>query len=142
LGLVSGCGQFLCADSVDIQERNTGQNCPVSTSKLLVLTSSELQRMEDNMKLQDIGNMTTFRSSGRVRKVGNWSFYDNDDMERIVYHYGTMMGSIVNNEGTWNFVPISTGWGSVSDQGGMNKIIRNFGWYYSRKGGEAKYLQG
>lgn len=97
------------------------------------------------MKLQDIGDLTTFRSSGKVRKVSSWSFYDNDNFERVVYHYGTEMGRFVyetdSDGASWYFVPTSTGWGSVSDQGGMNKIIRNFGWYYSRKGGVAKYLE-
>jgi hypothetical protein len=41
---------------------------------------------------------------------------------------------------SWYFVPMSTGWGSASDQQGMNKIIKNFDWYFSRKGGVAKYL--
>lgn len=97
------------------------------------------------MKLQDIGELITFGDSLRVRKVGNWSFLDTQDDTgsiRIVYHYGTEMGRFfVNDKMEWGFQPVSTGWGSVSDQGGMNKIIRNFGWYYSRKGGEAKYLE-
>lgn len=93
------------------------------------------------MKLADIGNMATFRSSGKVRKVGNWSYYDNCGGMRTVYHYGTEMGRFVPNNGEYVFVPVSTGWGSVSDQGGMNKIIRNYGWYYSRKGGEATYVR-
>lgn len=98
------------------------------------------------MKLADIGNMATFgKSSGRVRKVGNWSYYDNCEGVRIIFHYGTVMGRMVfawdGTEYRWVFEPVSTGWGSVSDQAGMNKIIRSYGWYYSRKGGNAQYVE-
>lgn len=98
------------------------------------------------MKLEDIGHMGSFGiGMDRERRVGNWSFYDlvdSDGMVRVVYHYGTQMGRIVqeSHDTGWGFQPVSTGWGSVSDQGGMNKIIRRFGWYYSRKNGEAKYI--
>lgn len=93
------------------------------------------------MKLADIGDLTTFRSSGKVRTVGRWSFYDNDNMERTVYHYGTEMGRFQYepSESNWEFFPISTGWGSVSDQQGMNKILKGFGWVYRRNGGNARY---
>jgi hypothetical protein len=98
------------------------------------------------MKLADIGDLTTFRSSGKVRKVGAWSFYDQEsglgmlDAVRTVYHYGTEMGQFVyDNEGLWYFVPTSTGWGSASDQQGMNKILASFGWCYRRNGGNARY---
>lgn len=99
------------------------------------------------MKLADIGDLTTFRSSGKVRKVGAWSYYDNDDLVRVVYHYGTEMGrfhweSFTDEDATdavWYFVPTSVGWGSASDQQGMNKILKEFGWCYRRNGGEARY---
>jgi len=99
------------------------------------------------MKLADIGNMATFGSAlHKQRNVGNWSYYelvDSEAMERVVFHYGTMMGRIVRRTdgSSWEFVPVSAGWGSVSDQAGMNKIIRNYGWYYSRKGGNAQYVE-
>jgi len=103
------------------------------------------------MKLADIGDLTTFRSSGKIRTVGRWSFYDNDNTEfpkvpseRVVYHYGTEMGRFVNcheyrHLDSWYFVPTSVGWGSVSDQQGMNKILSGFGWVYRRNGGNARY---
>lgn len=96
------------------------------------------------MKLADIGDLTTFRSSGKVRKVGRWSFYDNDNTERVVYHYGTEMGRFVNHHeyrhlDSWYFVPTSVGWGSVSDQQGMNKILKGFRMVYRRNGGNARY---
>jgi len=59
---------------------------------------------------------------------------------RQVYHYGTLMGEFVLlSDGVWGFEPVSTGWGSVSDQQGMNKMLGGTGWYYSRKGG-AEYV--
>jgi len=95
------------------------------------------------MKLADIGNLTTFRSSGKVRKVGKWSFYDSCDYRRTVYHHGTEMGYFVNEHthhhiDSWYFVPVSTGWGSASDQQGMNKIMPT-AWRYRRNGGRARY---
>jgi hypothetical protein len=38
----------------------------------------------------------------------------------------------------WLFLPISTGWGSASDQQGMNKIMGSE-WKYRRNGGHARY---
>ena len=95
------------------------------------------------MKLADIGDLTTYWSSGKVRKVGAWSYYDTEDEDgslRIVYHYGTEMGRFyVTEELEWAFFPTSVGWGSVSDQQGMNKILKEFGWRYSRKNGQPSY---
>jgi hypothetical protein len=99
------------------------------------------------MKLADIGDLSTFRSCGKVRKVGAWSYYDNDDFQRVVYHYGTEMGRFYwesytaedAEDAVWHFFPTSVGWGSVSDQQGMNKILANHGWRYRRNGGEAHY---
>jgi hypothetical protein len=58
--------------------------------------------------------------------------------ERTIFHYGTVMLR-------WTTYPnglrevdyASTGWGSVSDQGGMNQLFRALGapLYFSRKGG-------
>lgn len=120
------------------------------------------------MKLADIGDIVgTGFCNGRTRKVGNWSFEDssaypygarrttealrlwklsplNHDFAvsvRSVYHYGTLMGAfrLTKDEQTWEFTPISTGWGSASDQQGMNKILANYGWRYRRNGGSARY---
>ena len=98
------------------------------------------------MKLADIGDLATFRLryTGKHRKVGNWSFYDNCDNQRIVYHYGTEMGRFENHHqyrhiDSWYFVPTSVGWGSASDQQGMNKILANHGWRYRRNGGNPRY---
>jgi hypothetical protein len=65
----------------------------------------------------------------------------------MIHHHGHCMGYFVFNATTgWSFDcgfntthGVNVGWGSVSDQNGMNKILRGTGWYYSRKGG-AHYL--
>jgi hypothetical protein len=119
------------------------------------------------MKLADIGDFVAVpHKEGRRQNVGKWSFVDsalesfgelNAENLRIwrlsplnrafrgevreVWHYGTLMGAFVltKDEQSWEFTPISAGWGSVSDQQGMNKIIANYGWRYRRNGGEARY---
>ena len=96
------------------------------------------------MKLADIGDLFTFGDSLRPRKVSTWSYWDtmdSDGMARVVYHYGTEMGQFhyENSDSVWYFVPTSVGWGSVSDQQGMNKILQNFGWRYRRNGGNPRY---
>ena len=97
------------------------------------------------MKLADIDPRVTEWIEGREIKVGAWSFHDliqpcvgGTFAVRYVYHYATRMGVFVYDSGRWDFSPISTGWGSVSDQGGMNRMLKGYGWYYSRKGG-ARY---
>jgi hypothetical protein len=50
------------------------------------------------------------------------------------------MGRLVlRTNGVLVFSPESAGWGSASDQQGMNKILANYGWRYRRNGGEARY---
>jgi hypothetical protein len=120
------------------------------------------------MRLALIGDFVAVpHKSGKRRNVGNWSFVDstNDAFGvrrtpeavrlwnlsplnrsffgeiRSVYHYGTLMGSFIlgKDEKTWEFTPISVGWGSASDQQGMNKILANYGWKYRRNNGDARY---
>lgn len=116
------------------------------------------------MKLADIGNFvaTPWRYNRKVT-VGNWAFEDwahnpnlTPEDERLwalsplngtargeireVWHYGTLMGTFrLTKQNAWEFMPISTGWGSVSDQQGMNKILANYGWRYRRNGGNPRY---
>ena len=96
------------------------------------------------MKIAHIDpRVTPFRLNGRTVKVSSWSFYDrstDDGAQREVWHYGTLMGVFEDIGQGWEFYPVSTGWGSVSDQQGMNKIMHGHGWYYSRKGG-ARYVR-
>jgi hypothetical protein len=85
-----------------------------------------------------------FRPVGRDVKVGNWRLVDSSDpfhCSRRIYHYGTLMGEFVRpvDSDTWEFVPMSTGWGSVSDQNGMNRILGRTGWKYRRNGGRPRY---
>lgn len=109
--------------------------------KVTHTTPTMSAEIEAIMKLADIGDLNTFEVSGRFRKVSSWSFYDDDILVRTVYHYGTEMGQFHydHGDGFWYFVPTSTGWGSASDQQGMNKILKNFGWRYRRNNGEARY---
>jgi hypothetical protein len=85
-----------------------------------------------------------FRPVGRNVRLGNWSLedvrYDGYDIRRI-YHYGTVMGEFIDRwDGDgWSFVPVSTGWGSASDQQGMNRILTGTGWTYRRNGGRPRY---
>lgn len=87
-----------------------------------------------------------FRPVGRNVRLGNWSLqdvrHDGYDERRIVHH-GTHMGSFVVTPGRyatgWEFAPVSTGWGSASDQQGMNRILTGTGWTYRRNGGRPRY---
>lgn len=115
------------------------------------------------MKLETIGDFAVAPwRNGRHVNVGKWSFVDgahnaspsaedarlwelsplNSSLRgevRDVYHYGTHMGSFrMTRNNTWEFVPVSRGWGSASDQQGMNKMLARYGWRYVRKGG-ARY---
>ena len=83
--------------------------------------------------------------AGRCRKVGHWTYSDYEDdtsVTRVVAHRDHVMGQFVlpkpNETKGWDFVPISTGWGSASDQQGMNKIMPT-GWKFRRNGGHARY---
>lgn len=101
-------------------------------------------------KLADIGNVDNFRS-GRSVKVGAWRVIDlrhvDGTRDRLIYHYGTHMGTLAfGTSGMFTtFVPYSMGWGSVSDQGGMNKILAAAGlplrYRRDAKGGGARYEQ-
>lgn len=80
---------------------------------------------------------------GSERKCGRWSYADDTSTEgkreRFVIHHGTVMGCFTEvSENVWSFTPISTGWGSASDQQGMNKIMPS-AWRYRRNGGHARY---
>lgn len=80
--------------------------------------------------------------NGDERKCGQWTYADllrcDGVRERYVKHHGTVMGLFTEQRNSWVFLPISVGWGSVSDQGGMNKIMPT-GWKFRRNGGHARY---
>ena len=79
--------------------------------------------------------------SGKVHRAGNWVAVDSTDpfvapSRREIRHHGTLLGFFEFDGVTWFWVPVSTGWGSASDQQGCNKVVAGLGgWYYSRKGG-------
>lgn len=80
---------------------------------------------------------------GSERICGKWTYADgvNDAGTRVRYikHHGTIMGAFREVEpDVWYFIPLSTGWGSASDQQGMNKIMP-LGWRYRRNGGTPRY---
>jgi hypothetical protein len=80
---------------------------------------------------------------GSERKCGKWTYVDvvsaSGVRERYIKHHGTVMGKFVETPSDWVFLPISTGWGSASDQQGMNKIMPS-AWRYRRNGGNARYI--
>jgi len=97
------------------------------------------------MKLEHISPAESgaWWKAGRCRIVGNWTYTDTLDedtglMHRYVAHRGTVMGEFYCWRSVWMFAPLSIGWGSVSDQNGMNKIMPN-GWRYRRNGGNPRY---
>lgn len=80
---------------------------------------------------------------GDTRKLHNWTLHrvENRYDARPFYmlkHYTTNMAEWCDNEdGTSEIGYTSLGWGSVSDQGGMNALFDtlNVGLRYSRAGG-------
>lgn len=73
------------------------------------------------------------------RTLGHWSS-SSEDGYRTIYHYETAMLTFpIDSEGNPNpeTLHMSLGYGSVSDQGGMNRLFRalDVPFYYSRKGG-------
>lgn len=97
-----------------------------------------------------ISKFGTIRDVARGRALragsgGAWRLDETMCGRRGIYHYGTLMiaFTVVNEDGLveWDGDPgnvyLSTGNGSVSDQGGMNEIFKTLGmpFYFSRKGG-------
>ena len=96
------------------------------------------------MKLQAIHPSKTEHKAGTRKKVGKWSFVDDIDTDgntrRLVRHHDTIMGEFVDTpQWGWTFQPWSIGWGSASDQQGMNKIT-NGEWTYLRNGGYVRMV--
>jgi hypothetical protein len=92
------------------------------------------------MKLENISVTQTPFKDGVRKNVGNWTFSDAIDdtfMYRRILHRGTLMGEFYSDvtNMNWGFAPLSIGWGSASDQQGMNKILKDFGWSFRRNGG-------
>ena len=73
-------------------------------------------------------------------RAGAWRvvfYYHNNVPTHDLWHYGTMMLSWTEVNGRNVAGRMSTGYGSVSDQQGMNKAFRilNLPYYYRRAGG-------
>lgn len=91
---------------------------------------------------------TPYFDSQRV-SFGNWQLQDDDFVYgdgtvshyRYIWHYDTIMGYYFRaHDGlSWSFGCGSIGHGSVSDQNGMNRLMRGYGWRYLRSGGYARY---
>lgn len=81
------------------------------------------------MRIIDMRPERTAWKDGKRRKVGNWSFRDTYQTDygcvREIFHYTTKMGEYNGDSDkmTWEFIPVSIGHGSVSDQGGMNQLM-------------------
>lgn len=104
------------------------------------------ERKGRKMRVRDLSPLVTDWQDGKTRVASTWESVDtvrrlgNDNVKcRQIFHYVTMMGEFVY-DGTWVFVPCSTGWGSVSDQKGMNQILDGMGMVYRRNGGNPRYV--
>jgi len=96
------------------------------------------------MKLESISVARTPFKNGVRKNVGHWSFVDSNDDNfsyRQILHYGTVMGEFYTDRTNinWGFAPLSIGEGSTSDQQGMNKILKDFGWSFRRNGGNPRF---
>lgn len=111
-----------------------------------------------------------FRPVGRNVNISTWRIIDfvNEDYGyevRRVYHHGTLMGEwyryyreadadvydmsdpvdavdfeLNGPDEEFFWAPLSTGWGSVSDQQGLNRMLVGTGWRFVRSGGVPRYV--
>lgn len=92
------------------------------------------------MTIKDLVLKGTHKSSAGSN--GSWRVFE-DEIDgkvtvRILYHYDhRMLRWNRDNPTDPEHLDYSTGWGSVSDQGGMNTAFRTLGipLYFSRNGG-------
>lgn len=101
------------------------------------------------MRIQDFGNMDQWheRRWFSAGSRGSWrcanGYTESGARLRTIYHYGSLMGTLYEYDGAWHFSPFSVGHGSVSDQQGMNAILRAarspFRYRRDAKGGGARY---
>ena len=110
------------------------------------------------MRIIDMRPEITPWKDGQSRKVGKWSFEDSyqpiGGHVREIFHYGTKMVEFVGFERSfdhdrgevtleWQVTFVSIGWGSVSDQGGINQLLsttyrhgdgllQSYGYYMAR----------
>lgn len=65
----------------------------------------------------------TFRRKRGVRAGAWYTWYDDDAGVAVVCHYQASMFQVYS---TGETVPLSPGWGSMSDKCGVGKILRGF----------------
>jgi hypothetical protein len=91
------------------------------------------------------------RTPNKTLTAGRWSSYcweDSDNLILNINHYWTQMLQYRLPKRSWQPIPVryishvDLGWGSVSDQQGMNRIFIALGipWYYARRKGHAKII--
>lgn len=99
------------------------------------------------MRRFDLGS-EVFRD-GKTRVASSWRSFDwcgDQSQFRDIYHYSTLMGRFVRDDsGRWSPIFLGVGYGSVSDQHGMNEILHGLGVlsvYYRRdkRGGGPRYV--
>ena len=103
------------------------------------------------MKISDINPRVTPFKEGKRLKVRKRYFedkhYDNKEdyhPARFVYHHGCLMVAFVYDDvdRRWDVSRVELGWGSVSDQQGVNQLVEGYGFYYARdaKGGGPRII--
>lgn len=103
------------------------------------------------MRLENFGELP-FKQ--RDRTFGNWVVSDvghrngdlngGDRLVRALFYHGTHMLTISRNilGGDWVVDEAHIGWGSASEQKGVNRILKGAGittHYYRRNGGNPRY---
>lgn len=93
------------------------------------------------MKVRDLA--TVEHQDGRTHRASSWSAEDTYDY-RTIYHYTTPMLRIHQYPPSWSdgVEMLSVGWGSVTDQQGVNQILQELGstLIYVRKGGTPRIM--
>lgn len=98
------------------------------------------------MRIKDLRPDVTAWRDGQTLNAGKWHAVDVTHSayppalwpQRVVYHYGTEMvrfDARTTEATEWDVLDVSTGWGSVSDQQGVNQLVSDYGFIYRRNGG-------
>ena len=102
------------------------------------------------MRLENLKDLP-YQPAGGLRQFGNWAVSDFDIVStdgnvgtflRRFSYYGTPMLDLRWNCGAWEIAETYIGWGSASEQKGVNRILSGAGLTsvkYRRNGGNARY---
>ena len=111
---------------------------------------ARISRILDLSPERTLWNVSSGKNRNGVRRVGNWwredrAYINADDSVTLIVtigHYSTPMLSLGYVRDAWCVLDYWLGRGSVSDQNGVNTILRDIGssLYYSRRGG-AHYVE-